>query len=35
PRQEKEQKVAERRERRQLRKQIRVDVAASDTPALP
>ncbi|WP_421345643.1 ribonuclease E [Aeromonas veronii] len=35
PRQEKEQKVAERRERRQLRKQIRVDVAATDTPALP
>ncbi|QXB28926.1 ribonuclease E [Aeromonas sp. FDAARGOS 1405] len=35
PRQEKEQKVAERRERRQLRKQIRVDVAAADTPALP
>ncbi|HHQ4761336.1 TPA: ribonuclease E [Aeromonas veronii] len=35
PRQEKELKVAERRERRQLRKQIRVDVAAADTPALP
>lgn len=35
PRQEKEQKVAERRERRQLRKQIRVDVAATDSPALP
>ncbi|MGY3943703.1 ribonuclease E [Aeromonas tecta] len=35
PRQEKEQKVAERRERRQLRKQVRVDVAATDTPALP
>ncbi|WP_429089390.1 ribonuclease E [Aeromonas veronii] len=35
PRQEKEQKVAERRERRQLRKQIRVDVAAADTLALP
>ncbi|WP_421233313.1 ribonuclease E [Aeromonas jandaei] len=35
PRQDKEQKVAERRERRQLRKQIRVDVAANDTPALP
>ncbi|WP_446892040.1 ribonuclease E [Aeromonas veronii] len=35
PRQEKEQKVADRRERRQLRKQIRVDVAAADTPALP
>ncbi|WP_421276888.1 ribonuclease E [Aeromonas veronii] len=35
PRLEKEQKVAERRERRQLRKQIRVDVAAADTPALP
>ena len=27
--------MAERRERRQLRKQIRVDVATTDTPALP
>ncbi|MFC5708381.1 ribonuclease E [Aeromonas eucrenophila] len=35
PQQEKEQKVAERRERRQLRKQVRVDVVAADTPALP
>ncbi|WP_270826161.1 ribonuclease E [Aeromonas sp. Y318-1] len=35
PRLEKEQKVAERRERRQLRKQIRVDVPASDVAALP
>ncbi|MGY3900948.1 ribonuclease E [Aeromonas lusitana] len=35
PRQEKEQKVAERRERRQLRKQVRVDVAQADAPALP
>ncbi|MGL5036150.1 MAG: Rne/Rng family ribonuclease, partial [Aeromonas sp.] len=34
-RQEKELKVAERRERRPLRKQIRVDVAATDAPALP
>lgn len=35
PRLEKEQKVAERRERRQLRKQIRVDAPASDVAALP
>ncbi|GKQ97751.1 ribonuclease E [Aeromonas hydrophila] len=35
PRLEKEQKVAERRERRQLRKQIRVDTPASDVAALP
>ncbi|MCH7373208.1 MULTISPECIES: ribonuclease E [Aeromonas] len=35
PQQEKEQKVAERRERRQLRKQVRVDVVAAETPALP
>ncbi|HAU4888881.1 TPA: ribonuclease E [Aeromonas hydrophila] len=35
PRLEKEQKVAERRERRQLRKQIRVDAPASDVTALP
>ncbi|HDT5862734.1 TPA: ribonuclease E [Aeromonas hydrophila subsp. hydrophila] len=35
PRLEKEQKVAERRERRQLRKQIRVDAPVSDVAALP
>ncbi|MBC6485378.1 ribonuclease E [Aeromonas hydrophila] len=35
PRLEKEQKVAERRERRQLRKQIRVDAPASDVATLP
>ncbi|HAU4896491.1 ribonuclease E [Aeromonas hydrophila] len=35
PRLEKEQKVAERRERRQLRKQIRVDAPAIDVAALP
>ncbi|WDA26504.1 ribonuclease E [Aeromonas hydrophila] len=35
PRLEKEQKVAERRERRQLRKQIRVDAPSSDVAALP